>query len=194
MNSNKINNQENHLFSNKLLKDIDINEKEIFNDKKTKILIKEKYKYLIEIIGKSDEPKFIYLLHFFNEMKINILKVIINGFIDFDFEEDKFDEFIQQSISKIIDFNFNKNIFYFIYKKFSKIFRRPNRIKDINMIKRIDKLFIIWKIIYNPSNKINNYNYNYNSYFLFLTDNTTTNKNIEIALKIQVKLRISLSH
>ena len=187
MNSNNINYQDHHLFSNKLLKDIDINEKDIFNDKKTKILIKEKYKYLIEIIGKSDEPKLMYLLHFFNEMKINILKVIINGFIDFDFEEDKFDKFIQKSISKLIDFNFTKNIFYFIYKKFSKIFRSSNRIKDINMIKRIDKLFIIWKIIYNPSIKINNFNYN--SYFLFLADSTTINKNIEINIKNSSKAK-----
>ena len=187
MNSNNINYHENHLFSNKLLKDIDINEKDIFNSKKTKILKKEKYKYLVEIIRESDEPKFIYLLHFFNGMKINILKVIINGFIDFDFEEDKFNEFIQESISKLIDFNFNKNILYFIYKKFSKIFRRPNKIKDINIIKRIDKLFIIWKILYNPSLKINNYNYN--SYFLFLADSTTMKKNIEINIKNSSKAK-----
>ena len=190
MNSNNIKYQENHLFSNKLLKDININEKGIFNDKKTKILKKEKYKYLVEIIGKSDEPEFIYLFHSFNEIKINILKIIINGFIDFNFEEDNFDEFIQKSISKLIDFNFNKNIFYFIYKKFSKIFRRPDKIKDINMIKRIDKLFIIWKILYSPSIKIKkNFNHDYNSYFLFLSDSTITKTNIEINIKNSSKAK-----
>ena len=189
MNSNNINYQENHLFINKLFKSININEKDILNVKKTKILQKEKYKYLVEIIGKSDEHEFIYLLHYFNEMKINLLKVIINGFIDFNFEEDKFDEFIQESISKLIDFNFNKNMFYFIYKKFSKIFRRPNKIKDINIIKKIDKLFTIWKILYNPFIKINNLNYNYNSYFLFLSDTTTSNKNIEINIKNSSKAK-----
>ena len=61
-----------------------------------------------------------------------------------------------------------------IYKKLSKIFRKHYNIKDINSIRKFDKLFTVWKLLYNMNYiSLNKQNYNENL-------NDKNNKNIKI--------------
>ena len=46
---------------------------------------------------------------------------------------------------------YQTNIFYYIYKKLSKQFRRHYLIKDIQSIKKFEKIFNVWKLLYDSS-------------------------------------------
>ena len=149
-NNNIINNNENNNneFIIEKLYDILINNKNYFNDKKTKIFTKENYDFIINIINKTNNFEFINFLNYFNNINIQIFKIIINGFIEFDFNENQ-EKNILEIISKAIYIYFNKNMFYFIYKKLSKLYRRHNNtLKDIRSIKQFEKLLKVWKLLY----------------------------------------------
>ena len=156
---NKINNQEEEIIEDeqKLL-NILIN-KNLFNDKKTKIIYEKDYTFLIKIFHNADDIEFINLFNYLMEINVPILKILIFGFIEFDIENNNEinDNIILEIIKKGININFNKNIFYFIYKKLSKKFRRNDSFKNIIEIKKFEKLFEVWKILYNTINpKFNN--------------------------------------
>ena len=129
-----------------------IENKNTLNKNKTKLLNKENYLYLIKIINKTSGQEFINFLSFFNKINIHIHKIIINGYIKYDVTGHENN--ILDIISKTIDIYYNKDIFYFIYKKLSKIYRRHDLIKDFNFIKKINKLFTLWKMLYNFSKQV----------------------------------------
>ena len=123
----------------------------LLNIKKTKILSKDNYDSLIKIINEANLKELISFLNYFNKIGIPILKILINGFIEFD--NDKYQEsIILEIIEKCINLYFNKDIFYFVYKKLSKYFRRHDKLKDIKSIQKFGKLFTIWKLLYNLEN------------------------------------------
>ena len=124
-----------------------ITDQSLFNAKRTKIISKDNYDSLIKIINGTKLKEFIYFLNYLNKVGIPILKVLVNGFIEFDNDKNQ-DEIILEIIAKCINLYFNKNIFYFVYKKLSKFFRRHDKLKDIKSIQRFEKLFTIWKILY----------------------------------------------
>ena len=156
---NKINNQGEEIKEDeKKLLNI-LTNKNLFNDKKTKIVFKKDYIFLIKIFHNSDDTEFINLFNYLNEINIPILKILIFGFIEFDIENNNTinENIMLEIITKGININFNKNIFYFIYKKLSKKFRRNYSFKNMLEIKKFAKLFEVWKILYNTINpKYNN--------------------------------------
>ena len=138
-----------------------------FNEKKTKLKEINDYLFLIRIINGLDDNEIINFFGYFNRINIPILKILINGYIEFEFEEQNLINKILEIISKTINIYFNKNIFYFIYKKLSKYYRKQDLIKDIKSIKKFDKLFNIWKLLYNYSNEIIYQNINDSSFSFF---------------------------
>jgi len=127
-----------------------LNNKDYLNERKTKINSKENYEDLLKEINEfSDEGLNNMLKEFKTKKLIPVLKVLINGFIDFNFKEEN-QEIIIKVISRIIKIRYNhdKAIFIIIYKKLSKIFRKHSNIKDINSIRKFDKLFTVWKLLY----------------------------------------------
>ena len=174
---NEINIEENHLSSFLFKQDI-------YNPRKTKIKSKNNYLLLIQSIKNLEEIEFKNYLNYLNMVNIPILKIIINGFIEFNFDNEKENNTILEIISKIIEIYFNKSIFYFIYKKLSKYFRRHYKIIDIENIKKFEKLFKIWKLLYNFHMFNNDNKENDNSRgIIFSYDINNENKNIVIDFK-----------
>ena len=119
------------------------------NKKGTKINDKSKFLYFISILKQKlylEEDD--YIIPFFAEKKIYIPKIIINGFIEnrLNNEENKM---VLSLINKIFPFIMTKEYFYYIYKKFSKIFRRMNFLqKEETLISNFFNIFDIWKLFY----------------------------------------------
>ncbi len=88
-NNNIINNNENNNkeLINEKLYDILINNENYFKGKKTKINTKDNYDFIINIINKTNNFEFINFLNYFHNINIQMFKIIINGFIEFDFNE-----------------------------------------------------------------------------------------------------------
>ena len=128
-----------------------ITEHKLFNIKRTKFISKDNYDSLIKIINKTKKKEFNVFLNYFNKIGIPILKILINGFIEFDNDKNQ-ERIILGIIEKCINLYFNKDIFYYIYKKLAKYFRRHDKLKDIKSILKFEKLFIIWKLLYNLEN------------------------------------------
>ena len=128
-----------------------------------------------------NDIEFINFFKYLKEINIPILKVLINGYIEFEFNDNE--EYnkknIIEIISKVINLYFGKNIFYFIYKKLSKYFRNKELINDIKTLNKFDKLFDIWKLLYNSLNGFISQN-SHNSNFLFFPCLKDEKKNFTI--------------
>ena len=139
------------------LEKIILGDNKYLNERKTKIILLKNYEYFLnEIKGLPDEEMNNLLEEFKHKKVISVLKVLINGFIDFDFKEEK-KEIILKVISRIINIKYKNEriLFNMIYKKVSKQFRRHSNINDINSIKKFDKLFEVWKLLYDDMQLIN---------------------------------------
>ena len=154
----------------------------LYNNHKTKVISKDDYDFIVQLIKQEEDTQLINLINYLDQINIQIIKILINGFITFDFKDDKN---ILGIISKVIGIYFNKNLFYFIYKKLSKQYRSHDKIKDIEAVKKFEKTFKIWKILYDTKILAKNYNYNNNdiSPIAFFPNNNDENKNIFINLK-----------
>ena len=154
--------------------------KNIFNDKKTKQIFKKDYEFIIRIFKNLDNNEFINFFNYLNQ-NIPILKILIFGYIEFDTEE-KINDILLKMISKGINIDYNKSLFYYIYKKLSKIYRRHSLLKDLKSIQKFEKLFNVWKLLYN--NIYQNYNQDliYLPDFIFLPDLNKESKFVEIAI------------
>ena len=114
-----------------------------------------------------------------NYINIPLLKIIINNFLYFESENN-----ILDIISKAINIYNNKDIFYFIYKKMSILFRKHNiKNTDINFIKQFEKIFEIWKLLYNIELLFPNFQ-NKNLFFSKIKEDT---KNIIINIGDKIK-------
>ena len=140
--NNKISDDEDSLFYY-------VNNNKIYNDKKTKIENKKDYLSFINILNEylnKEEDEFIIL--FLNSINSNIFNVIINGYINFEFEEID-NDIVCNVIKKIISLFFSKSLFYYVYGKLSKIFRMfasyENKEK---LFIKFNKLLDVWKLLY----------------------------------------------
>ena len=185
-NSNTINNNEeskqNELLDEKLYKILFKNENS-FNDNKTKLKLKSDYEYIIQIINQLEKEEFFNFVNYLNNIKIQISKVLINGFIEFDFSDENQNKIIIEIISKIIVNFFNKDLFNFIYKKLSKQYRKHNKITNIESLKKFEKLFKIWELLYNIKIDYMGKNKENISAISFITNENIKSKNIKIDLK-----------
>ena len=147
-----------------------VNKEIIYNKKGTKLKNKEAYLNLIKILNEYLDIKEEYILILFKNININILTIILNGYINFDITlEEKNIVFI--FIKKIIPLFFDKSIFFFIYNKFSKIFRRFSFIENKNqLLEKFDKLMNIWELIYTI--EIKDIKIVNTSFFGFINDNS----------------------
>jgi len=165
------------------LSDIIFNQK-IFNEKKTKINLQKDYEFIIQIINKLKEKEFELFFRYLHYIKIPIFKMIVNGFIEFNINDENKEKNIINIISKVTSLCLNKNMFYFIYKKLSKYYRKRYKIDTIDSIKKFDKIFKVWKALYNQLNSKSFY-VNHNYFIAFFPEPNKENQNIIIKYDIK---------
>ena len=155
----------------------------LFNKKRTKIISKDNYDSLITILKETKGKEFIPFLNYLNKIDIPIFKILVNGFIEFTFDDKNQEIKILEIIAKCINVYFNKNLFYFIYKKLSKFFRRHEIFKDIKSIQKFEKVFAIWKLLYNLENLTTIEQSNETSYIIFFSNLKKKNQSIKIEIE-----------
>ena len=137
--------------------------KELYNEKGTKLKNIENYISLISIIEEYIKIKEEHIVLFFKKIKVNIMKVIINGFLTFDCKENYA---LIPIIKNLIPFFYNKNLFYFIYNKLSKIYRKFSFYENKELLfSKFSKLLDIWELLYK------NYTSEFNLSFISLIRN-----------------------
>ena len=134
---------------------------------KTKCTSINSYESIIKLINNMNDEDLRQFLNYLNKVDIPLLKLLVNGYIEFDFKEENKKAIILKIILKCISICFNKNIFYFIYKKLSKHFRQHDKFKDIKSLQKFEKLFQIWKLLYNFEN-ISSFKHNNSSIVFYL--------------------------
>ena len=132
--------------------------RDIYNKKGTKLKSKEKYISLMNIIKeyKGENNDFIFL--YFKKINIDLMKVVFNGYIIYDISNIEQKKFLLDIIKDLVPLFFSQDLFYFIYNKFSKIFRRFKSIQDKeNLFEKFCKIFELWKLLYdiNDRDKVN---------------------------------------
>ena len=98
-----------------------INKKKYFNEKGTKILNEDEFNNLISILEKYLSIVD-YIIPFFEKLNIFLIKIIINGYISFNIENNQKEQ-ILTIINNLLPLITDKDYIYFIYNKLSKIFR-----------------------------------------------------------------------
>ena len=127
--------------------------KDIYNEKSTKLKNKEKFITLINIINEYIKEGNDFIFLFFKKINIDLIKVIFNGYINFDISDNEQKEFLLGSIKNFISLFLPKNLFSLVYNKLSKIFRRFNLIDDKEILfDKFRKTFDLWKLLYNINN------------------------------------------
>ena len=150
------------------------NKNELFN--------KEEFYFLIEIMSKLSDEEFIIFISYFNYMNINMLLILINNFIESDFDINESDEKnIINIISKTLNIYCNKDIFYYLYEKLSLFYRKRNNIN----IKKFEKAFKIWKLLYNIESYFQKIENNNNLFFFPINAKGKNNIIINIGEKIK---------
>ena len=163
----------------------------IFNAKKTKINLQADYEIIIHIINKLKENEFELFFIYLNEIKISLFKIIVNGFIEFNFNDENKEKNILDIISRMIGLFYNKNFFYFIYKKLSKYYRKRYKRDNIDSIKKFERVLHVWKLLYNPLIIKSFYDSNY--YFITFFSRPNANcRNIKIDLVNKGNLIITI--
>ena len=84
---------------------------ELFNEHKTKILSKNNYDFIIQLIKKEEDENLVNFIDYLNQINIPIIKILINGYIEFDFKDENEEKIIYEIISKIMGIFFNKKLF-----------------------------------------------------------------------------------
>ena len=180
INENNKDDVNNNLNENKIEEEIKIiNDQEIekifqlyINDNKEKneenIYNKKDFEFLIEIMNKLNDEEFIIFINYLNYINKKIIELLINNYIELDFDNEKLENIIINIISKTMNIYCNKDIFYYIYKKLSIFYRSNNNIN----LKNFEKLFKIWKILYNIESYFKNIENNNNLFFSCIDNNT----------------------
>ena len=157
------------------------------NNKRTKLKEVEDYKYLYNIIRELSREEFVNFFRYLSALNYPILEILINGYLEFS-DNSISEKIILKIISDTIYIYFDRNIFYFVYKKLSKYFRRNQILKDIKSIEKFEKIINIWKLLYNTSSELNLKDWN-DSSFLFFPKLYEEKKYIEIEIDDQNEIR-----
>ena len=112
---------------------------------------KENYMVITDFINKADEHVLIQFFDFLNDINLPILKQLIKDYFKIDFKENENNSVLQQ-FKKLFKIYFSKRLFKCVYKQLSKIFRKNYQLKDIDGIKKFEKVFNLWKLLYNMEN------------------------------------------
>ena len=144
------------------------------NSKNKKISItKENYEFIINYINNSQDENFSIFFDYLNDINLPIIKILIDGYIKIDFEEENKNKLILEILAKIFKIYFSQKIFQRVYKHLSKIFRKNILLKNIQSIQKFEKIFNVWKLLYNiDNNSIQN-----------KISNSLKNVNFEILIK-----------
>ena len=126
-----------------------------FNKKGTKIIKEEEFENIISKLNeyiKIDD----YIFYLFEKINIHLIKIIINGYINYKIKNINQKNIITELILERIHSMLNYDYIYFIYNKFSKIYRlelKQEENKEIinNSYEKFCKIFEIWKLIFNYS-------------------------------------------
>ena len=124
-----------------------------FNKKGTKLLNEKDFDNIISILYeyiKIDDYIFLLL----EKMDIYLIKVVINGYINFSIKTEQQKNKILFIIQNLIPLMLKYEYVYFIYNKLSKIFRlKLKNSEDKEKIKsefeKFCKIFEIWKMLFN---------------------------------------------
>ena len=164
-----------------------LTDKKKLNNKRTKLKEVEDYKYLYDIIKDISGEKFINFFRYLSALNYPILEILINGYIKFN-DDCITEEIILDIISNTMYIYFDRSIFYFVYKKLSKYYRKNELLKDIKSIEKFEKIINIWKLLYNTSSELNLKDWNDNS-FLFFPSLNEEKKYIEIEIDDKNEIR-----
>ena len=134
------------------------NKEKYFNKKGTKVLKEEDFINILSILYeyiKIDDYIFLLL----EKMNIYLIKVIINGYINFNISNEGQKTKILSIIEKIIPLMLRRDFIFFIYNKLSKIFRlklrnEEDKEKIKSSFEQFYKIFEIWKILFNYEDDI----------------------------------------
>ena len=112
------------------------------NSKNKKISItKENYEFIINYINNSQDENFSIFFDYLNDINLPIIKILIDGYIKIDFEEENKNKLILEILAKIFKIYFSQKIFQRVYKHLSKIFRKNILLKNIQSIQKFEKIF-----------------------------------------------------
>ena len=125
---------------------------DIYSNSNKISISKENYEYILNYINNTEDKNLLQFLNYLNDIDYPILTILIDGYIHIDFEDENKNKIILDNISRLIKIYFNRNIFKFVYNRLSKFFRKHALLKDINNVKKFEKTFDIWKLLYNINN------------------------------------------
>ena len=124
----------------------------IYKNNKKSSISKENYEFILNYINNTEDEILIPFLNYLNDVDFPILNILIDGYINIDFEDKNKNKLILDNISRLIKIYFNRNIFKSVYNHLSKFFRKHLLLKDINNVKKFEKTFDVWKLLYNINN------------------------------------------
>ena len=129
-------------------------EKNIYNEKGTKLKEKEKFIMFIDMIKQYLEERNDFIFLYFKKVNINLPKIILNGYLTTEIKDQEHKNNLLLLIKEIINLFFSKKLFFFVYNKLSKIFRKYNleENKEILLDKFI-KIFDIWNLLFDIISK-----------------------------------------
>ena len=150
-------------------------ENDIYKDEGSEIKDKEKYIKLIYILDQFIKEKNDFIFLYFRKVNIDLMYIVLKGYISFDFQDSNQKQIILTTIKNIINSYFTRNLFYFVYNELSKIFRTFNAIDNKELLfDKFNKSFTIWNFIFDSNIEVKS------NYIGFIGNQVLTlEKNIE---------------
>ena len=131
---------------------------DIYNKKGTKIKERENFIKLMNLLNEYIKEKNDFVFLYFKEANIDLIKILFNGYTTFDVKNSEEKEKFLLIIKFISNSYFSKNLFYIVYNKLSKIFRRFNlSVNKEILFDNFSKAFDLWNLLFNLNNKIDLY-------------------------------------
>ena len=128
---------------------------DIYNKKGTKIKERENFIKLMNLLNEYIKEKNDFVFLYFKEANIDLIKILFNGYTTFDVKNSEEKEKFLLIIKFISNSYFSKNLFYIVYNKLSKIFRRFNlSVNKEILFDNFSKAFDLWNLLFNLNNKI----------------------------------------
>ena len=166
-NENIINNKKSDLDNNEKINYFF--QKDIYNTKGTKIKEKEKFIKLMNILHQYIQEKNDFFFLYFKQENLDLIKILFNGYITSDIQNLQEKENFLSTIKIIANTFFSNNLFYIVYNKLSKIFRKFNSVENKEILfDKFYKTFDLWNLIFSLNNKIE-----LNSNYISLIGNQT---------------------